>query len=328
MNQGLITCSFCSAEFTVPQGLNEAVCPKCGKAMPLFSTKIGISSTDVLGQDPGFEEEIWDSVEDMQEVDQEDGGDVVGRINLKQVQAHRNATSARTMMGQGAPGPAGLDALATTDDEGCLIPDMIHGDTGDHEVDGASGSRSAKPLAEGFDLGPEPVAPSSNNGEGSSVRDLAPLTDHGIGPEIEDSSRPNLLADLDAELDGNSQEGDGEIPEAEPLEMDQGMIDEVSSFFDAEETPGLNLPDQGGIAVSIPEEPIQERMRSEAVAISSSTSTPAVTNTSGSSPADDRKSTTSSSAPDDLPPILRTAIFVGIGIGVLSLLGFLYWLIQ
>ena len=322
MDQGQIVCSFCTAEFTVPPGLNEAICPKCGKAMPLFKTSIGV------GQAEGFppreeEEEIWDTVEDFQEDELSAEPDAIGRIALKQVPANQVRQPRRTMMGQGGQGAPGLSSLVTTDQDGQLIPDVIRGGGGEGGA-GVNGSKPApkRPLESGFNLGLEAELSSAEDDDpASGVRPLAGLTaTNGTSPG---RGMPNLLDELDAELDNALPEDDDDIPEAEPL---MEMSDEVSDFFESEQTPGLVLPDDGAIAVNIPEAPVQERMRNQAVSMSSSDRIAPVT--AGDTAAGESGGSQGGSVSPDLTPVLRTAIFVGLGVGVLLLVGLLYWLIQ
>ena len=324
MDQGQIICSFCSAQFTVPPGLNEAICPKCGKAMPLFKTRIGVGEAE--GIPPAAEEEeIWDTVEDFQEPlvppappTPPDDNEVVGRIALKQVPANQLRQPKKTMMGQGAPG---LSSLATTDDEGRLIPDVIHGGEGSQAAPGPSNGgqsdEARRSLDFGFDLGPE-VSSLDDDG---SVRPLAGLGAQGEAPAPSPSGMPNLLDELDAEMD-NSLPGEEEIPEAEPL-MEMG--DKVADFFESEQTPGMVLPDDGAIVVSIPEAPIQERMRSENISVSTG-HMEAVGD--GLNMGAEEKSAMDANVASDLTPVLRLAIFIGLGMGVMLLIGLLYWLIQ
>jgi len=322
MDQGQIVCSFCSAQFTVPPGLNEAICPKCGKAMPLFNTTLGVGQEDGLPP-AAEEEEIWDTVEDFQETPAPapDDNDVVGRIALKQVPADQLQPPQKTMMGQGAPSQPGLSSLATTDDDGQLIPDVIHAGDGAQAAptpsNGGQAPGGGSFLDSGFDLGPE-----NPEMEGASgVRTMSGL-DSGAPPPPA-GGMPNLLDELDAELDNALPEDEEEIPEAEPLiEMDH----EVEDFFESEQTPGLVLPDDGAIAVSIPEAPIQERMRSEAVSVS--TSNMEAVGVEGDSVGAEEKSALDAGVTPDLTPVLRLAIFIGLGVGVMLLIGLLYWLIQ
>ena len=105
---------------------------------------------------------------------------------------------------------------------------------------------------------------------------------------------------------------------------------EVADFFseESELEPGLDLPDAGAIAVTIPEAPIQERMRSEAVAPSgpaaAKRTSPGGLSTVGSQPGDAGED----ESPGGLVPMQRTAMYVGIGVGAMALAGLLYWLIQ
>ena len=225
-----------------------AICPKCGKAMPLFNTTLGVGQEDGLPP-AAEEEEIWDTVEDFQETPAPapDDNDVVGRIALKQVPADQLQPPQKTMMGQGAPSQPGLSSLATTDDDGQLIPDVIHAGDGAQAAptpsNGGQAPGGGSFLDSGFDLGPE-----NPEMEGASgVRNMSGL-DSGAPPPPA-GGMPNLLDELDAELDNALPEDEEEIPEAEPLiEMDH----EVEDFFESEQTPGLVLPDDGAIAVSIP----------------------------------------------------------------------------
>ena len=322
MDQGQIVCSFCSAEFTVPSGLNEAICPKCGKAMPLFSSKIGASLEDGFPPE-AEEEEFWDTVEDFQDEASIEEPDAIGRIALKQMPADQLRQPKRTMMGQGVSSNPGLSSLATTDQDGRLIPDVIHGEDGASADAGGNGCPPPikRPLESGFNLGLETALSVEDNESG--IRPLAGLTPPQP-PAPPAGGMPNLLDELDAELDGGTQGPEEDIPEAEPL---MEVADEVSDFFESEQTPGLVLPDNGAISVSIPEEPIQERMRHEAVSMSSSNST-IRSDLDGSKGSAEGKGSRQTSVTSELTPVLRSAIFVGLGVGVMLLVGLLYWLLQ
>lgn len=278
MDQKKITCSFCSSQFMFPLGLGmrEAICPQCGKAMPLFTQSLSSGEAEGSRRARGFDDE-WDLPEEREAPRPREP---LARIALSQVPASQRGAF-RGDTGTQASSPAAKAKAG----QGRMMQDLEEpgAEPFVEESEGPSGPGplpGKRALLAGFDLELEEPSPPEGHDPGSdNAAVLAPELDEwpeGATPleplqnphkkEKKQTNPPELLEYID-ELDMED-----EIPEAAALVMPESAQAPSApprpsrAASPAPASGGPRLADEG-IQVTIPETPIEERQRYHAVAV-------------------------------------------------------------